>query len=472
MTQASWSLASRLTKLFAITTSALVIATTLISYLYVSNSTNQRIKALLVEELDEMRDKFLSVGPDPARLAAAAEEISANHKDTPLAWLILEHLQPSPLGPFGKPELFENSDFDTDRRLADSVQELSGDRRVMFRMLAEKPVRIDCVVDASEYLGEVRRFAVIASLLVLLTIAINFAVGRALVGRVSRTLSAVAESARHVADRGGSMRVDIQDAPQEIHEVVAALQEMLNKAQAEAERNRVFTASMAHELRSPIQNLMGETEVALITNRDAAEYRRVLGSHLQDLRELADAVDNLVTICSQPKGGIDQKTTRESFELADEARLRLARESGYASARGVKLNLEFHGDTRLYGDREGLLRAMRNLTANAIEWSDPGGEVDVRVLGNNGEVTVVVDDAGPGVPEELKERIFEAFFRGPQAKGRRIGYGLGLAIVRSAVDAQGGSIEVGRSPRGGARFCMRLPRSSGIPRADETPIPV
>ena len=142
MTQASWSLASRLTKLFAITTSALVIATTLISYLYVSNSTDQRIKALLVEELDEMRDKFLSVGPDPARLAAAAEEISANHKDTPLAWLILEHLQPSPLGPFGKPELFDLANDPGEQRdlAASEPDRVAALRKPIERWIAKGPI--------------------------------------------------------------------------------------------------------------------------------------------------------------------------------------------------------------------------------------------------------------------------------------------------------------------------------------------
>jgi signal transduction histidine kinase len=213
---------------------------------------------------------------------------------------------------------------------------------------------------------------------------------------------------------------------------------------------------------------MGETEVALMTPRETGEYRRVLTSHLQELRDLADAVDNLVTICSQRKGHDNVTQTRESFDLAPEAKLRLARESGYASACGVELKLDSKGDTRLYGDREGLLRAMRNLTANAIEWSTPGTQVDVHLSGENGRVVVTVDDSGPGVPDELKQRIFEPFFRGPQAKGRRIGYGLGLAIVRAAVDAQGGEVVVSRSPNGGARFCMFLPRNLKLPAIDDT----
>jgi len=470
VSQKSWSLASRLTKLFAITTSLLVLATTLTSYVYISNSKEKGLEHLLREEIDELATLIPLKEEVVEEVAAAALELCRGHADTPLAWRVWRTDLSKPWGEFGVVSLLGQVQAPLNTVDA-QVQSFDGGMRVLVQEV-DGPYTIACVVDGSKELGQLRNFGVLAVLLVIGATGVNLLMGRMLLNGVSKTLRQVAESARHVAHKGGSIRVDIQNAPQEIHEVVNALQEMLSKAQQEAERNRVFTASMAHELRSPIQNLMGETEVALISTRNSAEYRRVLESHLQDLRDLADAVDNLVTICSQPASGWDLKTTRESFELADEAKLRLARESGYAAARGVKLNLESSGNTRIYGDREGLLRAMRNLTANAIEWSEPGGQVDVRVLGENGEIDVVVDDGGPGVPEELKERIFEAFFRGPQARGRRIGYGLGLAIVRAAVDAHGGVVEVGRSPKGGARFRMRLPRGHHLLQVDDTPLPL
>jgi signal transduction histidine kinase len=105
-----------------------------------------------------------------------------------------------------------------------------------------------------------------------------------------------------------------------------------------------------------------------------------------------------------------------------------------------------------------LLRALRNLAGNAIEWSPPGSRVQVQLEGKNGEVIVTVDDQGPGVPPELRTKIFEPFFTGPQQKGRRVGYGLGLAIVRAAAVEQGGTIEVGTSDAGGARFRLVLPK--------------
>jgi two-component system heavy metal sensor histidine kinase CusS len=385
-----------------------------------------------------------------------------------LAWRIWQPNGETVSADLGQVHLLESAALSP--RQLDEIQSFSGDLRGMVRKGPSEQL-LACVVDGSSLLGEVRRYITIGVLLVLATIAMMFCMGHMLVGKITRTMRQVAESARRVNAAGEPLRVDLKDAPVEIRELVAALQEMRANVQTESERNQVFTASMAHELRSPIQNLMGETEVALMTPRDGPEYRRVLISHLQELRDLADAVDNLVTICSQRKGDTNLIQTRESFDLAPEAALRLAREQGYASSRGVQLNLDSRGDTRLYGDREGLLRAMRNLTANAIEWSAAGSQVDVTVAGENGRVVVTVDDAGPGVPEELRDKIFAPFFRGPQAQGRRIGYGLGLAIVRSAVASQGGRIEVGRSPKGGARFCLLLPRNLHLPPTEETPTP-
>lgn len=468
MRQASWSLASRLTRLFAITTSVLVLVITLVSAWYVKNSAEQALGGLLHEEIDEMASEYDTQGHDADLLKSVAVEFKKNHAAIRMAWRIWRADGSTEWASVGDTDLFTHAHLSPAADLRDTVQSFSGNLRGLVKV-GRADMLFGCVVDGTSRLDELYRYTAIGLTLVFVTIAIIFVVGHVLVGRVSRTLHQVAESARSVQGSDASMQVELGDAPVEIREIVAALQEMLTNVRREAERNRVFTASLAHELRSPIQNLMGETEVALMTSRDGVEYRRVLTSHLQELRDLADAVDNLVTICSQRKGHHDVTQTRESFDLAPEARLRLARETGFASACGVELRLESTGNTRLYGDREGLLRAMRNLTANAIEWSAPGSHVEVHLRGENGRVIVTVDDAGPGVPDDLKERIFEPFFRGPQAKGRRIGYGLGLAIVRAAVDSQGGAVEVSRSPQGGARFCMILPRNMNLSPTQETP---
>jgi two-component system OmpR family sensor kinase len=78
--------------------------------------------------------------------------------------------------------------------------------------------------------------------------------------------------------------------------------------------------------------------------------------------------------------------------------------------------------------------------------------------GNDGRVNVTVDDGGPGVSDEQRAKIFEPFYSGAAACGKRAGYGLGLSIAKKAVEAQGGTVEVARSPQGGARFALHLPR--------------
>src|SRR6185503_19453437 len=92
---------------------------------------------------------------------------------------------------------------------------------------------------------------------------------------------------------------------------------------------------------------------------------------------------------------------REHFDLAQEADIRLRRDRSFAERHGVTLDFAVEGDTRVHGDREALLRALRNLTANAIQWSPPGARVIVELRGNNDEIVITVDDAGPGVPPEL-----------------------------------------------------------------------
>jgi signal transduction histidine kinase len=323
---------------------------------------------------------------------------------------------------------------------------------------------VGVVVDGSGPIGELRHYQALAGALMLVVAMVSLALGAYMIQRMTSMLRRVAESARAVREpTTEQVELELSDAPDEIRDVVDALRDLFQRVRAEADRSRVFYASMAHELRSPIQNLVGETEVALFEEREGPDYRRVLESNLEELRDLGDAIDNLIAICSERRPGTGVEL--EDFDLLEEARIRLARERSQALRRHVELDIAGEGDLGMRGDRESLLRALRNLAANAIQWSPAGARVEVRLADRGAQVEVAVDDAGPGVPEELRERIFEPFARGPALDGHRIGYGLGLAIVRAAVDAQGGEVEVGRSPLGGARFRMALPRKARPRRA-------
>jgi two-component system heavy metal sensor histidine kinase CusS len=239
---------------------------------------------------------------------------------------------------------------------------------------------------------------------------------------------------------------------------------MLVNIEREADKARLIVAGLAHELRSPIQNLLGEAEVTLLRQRSADEYRAVLVSHIDELRDLGRVVDNLVLLCASQDAVRGRDL--ESFDLGHEAELRLSKDRDRAEQEGLHLELSRIGDLSFHGDREALLLALRNLATNALKWSPPGGTVRVQLIGDGERVEILVDDAGPGVPPAFRERVFELFFQGPALHGKRAGYGLGLALTRTAVIAHGGSIRIEDAPGGGARFRVELPRARP-PRSQE-----
>lgn len=484
MRRKRWSLAGRMTRLFVGSTTLLVLAISLSSYVALERSVNSEIDALTESRIKafkvayerrmaEAREKSAAAPAGSGAPAVADRDvlraIAAELREQqgfPVAWRVWNVGWPKVYAEMGDvsllaPDYPELSVVQETRRLPAGVR--------WRTELLDRNLRLGVVVDGGKHMELLRRYQWFAGVLIIASTLLALLLGAILIERVSRMLRKVAENARAVRAPEEPVRFEVEDAPDEIREVAEALRELLDNIRAENERSRVLLASMAHELRSPIQNLVGETEVILFSQRQAADYRRVLESNLEELRDLGDAIDNLVTICADRRGG-DQRQ-KEDFDLHDEARIRLQRERATAARRGIDLHLEARGDTRMRGDREAILRALRNLAANAIEWSEPGDRVDVRLEGREEVIVLTVDDAGPGIPPPMRAQVFDPFVRGPAAKGRRIGYGLGLAIVRAAVDGQGGSIEIAESPAGGTRFAVHLPRALPSPSEEPQPEP-
>lgn len=456
----SWSLARRLTVWFTITTLVLGAVVLTCGTLFLRHAIGRELDGLAAEEFDELRAYFAKQRASAETLRPVAAELASHHPEHEItfgAWSratgeLVAKIGDAPLPVQSMPSPMPGRRvqvLDDGRRWR--VEEIGGDLIVGMSLGGGPQTAL------------LRRFTLLLVVFVVVAASVAMLAGSLFGRRVARELRRIADEARAVhspvAQLAGS-----QGAPEEIREVAEALREMLTNIHAQAERVRIVTAGMAHELRSPIQNLLGETEVALLRERDGEYYRGVLQKNLDELRDLARAVDNLVTLCGAGEGR--RARALERFDLGREAELRLVRERQQAERRGVRLELEASGDLTVQGDREALLLALRNLVSNAIDWSPPGGVVRVELSGRADEdaqgrqaaLELAVDDMGPGVPADERQAIFEPFRRGRAAAGRRIGYGLGLALVRSAVEGQGGSVDVVRSAAGGARFRVRIPR--------------
>jgi signal transduction histidine kinase len=420
---------------------------------FVDSAANRQVAALLVEELDEVRVSFAHRRLDATSFLSLSHELSTIHPGSNFAWRVWAPDGESLIGEFGEGRSL--------RRGAPAVSPLertvavAGRYRWRSTRLSSGEI-VGLILDARPHRVFVDRYILVAIAIVVMGFGGIFLVGQAFSTKVSRLLSRIALRARQAQASGGSVVLTLDDLPEEIVEVAEALEEMLHNIRSETEASRILIAGMAHELRAPIQNLIGETEVTLLTERPAQRYRSVLASHLDELRYLGDAVHNLVALCSARQAAEAKET--EWFNLFREARYRLEREVNRAERCGVEMVFRMSGDPSVRGDREAILSAIRNLASNALDWTPRDGRIEIDFCGTADSLTITVDDSGPGVPEEARQKIFEAFYRGPAAEGKRIGYGLGLALTQAAMEAQGGTIAVGDSPLGGARFCATLPR--------------
>jgi signal transduction histidine kinase len=271
---------------------------------------------------------------------------------------------------------------------------------------------------------------------------------------VGRALRPVESIRAQVAEIGGSGRID-RRIPEpaghdEVWRLARTMNEMLQRLQAAAGRQRRFVADASHELRSPLASLRTQLEVGRDyahrgdggVDDQLAEVER-MERLVGDLLLLAKADERRLVVRSRP---VDLRGV-----VLDEA------ERVRAQAR-VPLDTAAVTPATVHGDPEGLARVVRNLLENATRYARE--RVELTLAEHDGWVELSVADDGPGIPAEARERVFERFARLDEGRARDAGgTGLGLAIVREVVQAHGGSVTVG----GGARFVVTLPRpaSSG-----------
>ncbi|AZS45195.1 putative sensor histidine kinase TcrY [Microbacterium oleivorans] len=286
-----------------------------------------------------------------------------------------------------------------------------------------------------------------STLLVVLVVAAVtwWVVGRALrpVGRIRREVDDI------TADRL-DRRVPEPSSGDEIAALAITMNRMLDRLDASATAQRRFVSDASHELRSPLATMRQHAELArahpdATTLDDLAEVVAEEGVRMQDLVDGLLVLTRLDEQGSQRRGPVDL----DDLALAEVSRLRAAGVTVDGSAISA---VQVTGDERLLG------RIARNLADNAARHA--ASRVAIGVARDGAQAVLTVDDDGNGIPPEERERVFERFVRLDEGRARDAGgSGLGLAIVAGVVRASGGTVSVGESPLGGARFTVRLPAS-------------
>jgi len=266
-----------------------------------------------------------------------------------------------------------------------------------------------------------------------------------------RDMAAVAEriSASRIQDR---IRTDM--VSDELVSLAGSFNAMLDRLSDSLRRLKEFSSDIAHELRTPINTLMTQTQVSLSKSRSNDQYRDLLHSNLEEYERLARMIADMLFLAKADNGLIAPRT--EEVVISHELQALVEFHEPVASERGVAL--VHAGEACLAADRSMLRRAISNLIDNAIKHTQPGGVIVVCARVEGGDARISVSNPGDDIPSEVQARIFDRFYRGSDSRHRQNddGAGLGLAICASIVQAHGG--EVGVVSSGGmTEFNVRIP---------------
>ncbi|KGK83631.1 heavy metal sensor histidine kinase [Pseudomonas stutzeri] len=284
--------------------------------------------------------------------------------------------------------------------------------------------------------------------------ALSGLLGWALVRRGLQPLREVTQVAASVSARSLRERIPDESTPAELQQLVQAFNAMLARLEDAFVRLSNFSADIAHELRTPLSNLMTHTEVALTRARTLDQYQDNLHSNLEELQRMSRMIDDMLFLAKADNGLIVPDAKPVALEALCAQLLDYYQLS--ADERGVRFELS--GAGTIQGDLSMLRRALSNLLSNALRYTPDGERIRVAIERGADQVTLEVSNPGATIAPEHLERLFDRFYRVDPARreGSPSNAGLGLAITRSIVQAHQGRIHC-TSAQGWTSFRLEFP---------------
>lgn len=274
-----------------------------------------------------------------------------------------------------------------------------------------------------------------------------------IVGSGLAPLTAVADALSE-RDPQSLQPVAVQSLPVEVAPLVAALNSLLQRLHAAFDTQRRFAADAAHELRTPLTALTLQIQLAARAHTDA-DRAVAIERMEQGVKRATRLVQQLLTMARlEPERA---SRPAESIELAALAASVAEELQPLATQNEITLSVNAPAPVLMPGHEDAMRILLRNLIDNAIRYTPPQGRVDVNVQAAEREVSIIVEDNGPGIPDEERERVFDRFYRGRDAAPG--GSGLGLAIVRQIAELHGGAVTLSAGVSSGLRALASFPRT-------------
>jgi two-component system, OmpR family, heavy metal sensor histidine kinase CusS len=294
-------------------------------------------------------------------------------------------------------------------------------------------------------LGVVLAGSILASAIIAITVTKH---GLRPLGEMTRSLERIGPS--HLNER-----VAPAGWPRELQPLATTFDAMLARLEDSFKRLSQFSADLAHELRTPIANIMGEGQVALTRERTPSEYREVIESTIAECERLSGIVDNLLFVAR-----VDAARESIEWKLID-ARAAVEKIATFYRMIAEDRNVAIHcsGEGEIYADPALFERALGNLVDNALRFTPEGGTIQISITVKAAHSEVTVSDNGCGITPEHLPRVFDRFYRVDSSRSSD-GAGLGLALVKSIVDLHGGSAKIESEVNRGTTVTLTFPKQA------------
>jgi heavy metal sensor kinase len=276
--------------------------------------------------------------------------------------------------------------------------------------------------------------------------------------RSLRPVSAMTRKASQITAANLRERLPRARTADELDELARVLNDMLDRLGASMRQMVQFSSDAAHQLRTPLTRIRGELDLILrsgVSDPPRSQLERIQ----EELERLSRVCGRLLLLARLDQQAGNASLFDEGLDLEEVVRELLEQMAPVAQDRGVELRRGATSTVRVRGSRPLIVEALLNLLDNAIRATPVGGFVAVSLEANGDGVRLSVEDSGPGVPPEERQRIFQRFYRIPRTSAGAAddGSGLGLAIVQGIAQAHGGHVEIVEAPRGGSVFRVVFP---------------
>lgn len=275
-------------------------------------------------------------------------------------------------------------------------------------------------------------------------------------GHVLKPLKELSSAIEEISGNDLSNRVEIQGRQDEIGRLARSFNHMMDKVSASFERQKRFSASAAHELKTPLATILVNLEVLELDGKTSPDrMEKVLTIVKANTERMIRLVEDLMRLTSDKDHEME-----EEVELSEVFAITLYELSPLIRKKDLTVSIENTPDISLTGSRVMLYRVMSNLLENAAKYNREHGSISIVTGRDDNGVTVKIEDTGIGIPEEALPHIFEPFYRVDQSRSRAVGgAGLGLPLVKDIVEKHGGEVKVKSAAGEGTTFILRFPAS-------------